>query len=57
MPEAWSSTEPESADRYSRRAALAVGGAVLAACAGLVLYGSLDTGDSARHSTVPPPPR
>ncbi|MEV6594613.1 hypothetical protein [Streptomyces acidicola] len=53
-----SSTEPEAADRYSRRAALAVGGAVLAACAGLVLYGLLDTdgSDSKQQQSTPAAP-
>ncbi|MFD4975712.1 hypothetical protein [Streptomyces sp. NPDC058424] len=35
-----------SADRHSLRGALIAGGAVLAACAGLVLYGVLNTGKS-----------
>ncbi|MFD4977746.1 hypothetical protein [Streptomyces sp. NPDC058424] len=39
-------TESASADRHSLRAALIAGGAALAACAGLVLYGVLNTGKS-----------
>ncbi|MFV5997724.1 hypothetical protein ACNPQM_36390 [Streptomyces sp. NPDC056231] len=41
-----------SADRHSLRGALVVGGAMLAACAGLILYGVLDTSksdDTAEH--------
>jgi hypothetical protein len=47
-----SDAESASADRHSLRGALIVGGAMLAACAGLVLYGVLDTGksdDTAEH--------
>jgi hypothetical protein len=50
--------EAESADRSSLRAALIGGGAVLAACIGLVLYGVLDTGergnDAKQHTPAAP---
>ncbi|MEV5011560.1 hypothetical protein [Streptomyces sp. NPDC055692] len=38
--------ESASADRHSLRGALIAGGAAVAACAGLVLYGVLNTGNS-----------
>ncbi|MFJ2722877.1 hypothetical protein [Streptomyces sp. NPDC087437] len=44
-----------SADRHSLRAALIACGAVLAACAGLVLYGVLNTGKSGGTAEHPVP--